>query len=46
MPTICMGEVIEMAWVWGIFGVEGLDKRICWVFCGCDGDFSGSSYGL
>ena len=23
----------------GILGSEGLDKGICWVFCGCDGVF-------
>ena len=42
-----------LLWKWfdwcglgGFLGVEGLDTGICWGFCGCEGDFSGSSYGL
>jgi hypothetical protein len=32
MPTIFRREVIDGVGVRGIFGVEGLDKRICWGF--------------
>ena len=34
MSTIFRREVVDGVGVMGIFGVEGLDNRNCWGFCG------------
>jgi len=34
MPTIFRMQVIDMVLVIVFWGVEGLDMRICWGFCG------------
>jgi len=33
------GKWFSWCWLGGIWGVEGLDKRICWGYCGWDEAF-------